>query len=648
MLWFRYLQVYLLPIQMNEMDKRFEELQLNGKLPSPKGVALELLRVTQQDDVSISRVEKVIQLDPALTGQILKLANSAAATRRRPLVSVADAVQHLGLVTVRQIALGFSLLSDYQRGKCHGFDYGKFWSHSLAMGIAGATIARQVDMVAPEECFTLGLLANIGSLALATAYPDEYAALLSSVGTDDAGELRRAEKARFAINHAELTRAMLTDWGIPISFVAALYRHKEPNSPPLDEGSRSAQIAWMLDLANQIGLVCIAEDIQRIGLLPEMFELGEQEGIDKTTLSELTQTIVGQWQEWGKILRVQTYSLPPLASLERASRLTSIESGTVGLQPLHALVVDDTNTMLEMISVVLKDLGHSVRTARDGQEGLDMAIENMPQLLIVDWEMPGLNGIELCRALRATDAGRYVYVMVLTGLSNADLLDEAFAAGADDYLTKPLNLRELAARVRASQRFIELQQHLKRDAEEIRELASELSVVNRRLQEAAMTDVLTGLANRRHAMDRLSQEFTAAKRGNEALSVMIVDIDHFKAINDIHGHDAGDEALRQLAAVFRASVRGEDEVFRFGGEEFLVISRRANVEKAVSVAERLRHAVEKRSFVLGGTIRQITISIGVATYVPKYRGVADLLKAADVALYEAKRTGRNRTKATAT
>jgi two-component system cell cycle response regulator len=190
--------------------------------------------------------------------------------------------------------------------------------------------------------------------------------------------------------------------------------------------------------------------------------------------------------------------------------------------------------------------------------------------------------------------------------------------------------------------MIREQQLLRREQEELRRRLLEVSIANQRAQEAALTDVLTGLYNRRHAMERLAQEWAESERGHRPLCLLALDIDHFKPVNDNYGHDTGDAALRQFADILRAFSRTPDVPCRFGGEEFLLIAPDTPLEGALHLAERIRAAIQNKVLVAEGISLHLTVSIGVAEKSAKYANLDQLIKAADEALYQAKQKGRNR------
>lgn len=628
------------------LETRFEDLKASERLPSPGGVALEIMRLTQREDAGIPEICRALRADPALVGRLIKLANSVKTGTRRPVVAINDAVTRLGLFAVRQISLGFSLMAGTRTGKCAGMDYNAFWSRSLATAIASQAIATHIRIAAPEECFSLGLLARIGTLALASVYPDDFANVLRQADGKNNEEIRALERAQFAVDHDDLTSAMLESWGFPKPFIDAVYHHPDPEGSQLPEGSRQRQISRSLHLASLLGDLCVMDDTQRRRLLPLLYRIGARLAIDEAALGKLTEEIVGEWKEWGALLSIQTGEVPSLTSIQESRAEVPASDGgqeaTGSRYPLRILAVDDDRSTLMVLEKLLTMAGHHVSVAHNGEEGLQQVLRDPPQLIITDWEMPGLDGVKFCRALRETKAGRLMYFIILTGHGNEQRLFEAFDAGADDYMTKPLKPRELVARLRAGQRFIELQQNFIRESEEMRGIAGELAIANRRLQTAAQTDSLTGIPNRYHVLERLDQEFAASLRKDSSLAVLAIDVDHFKAINDAHGHAVGDDVLRLVAKVMRAHCRAEDTVGRIGGEEFLVVCPDTAETDAVKLAERLRVAIEMSVGKASKTIGQVTVSVGVALRTVATGESRVLIARADRALYRAKREGRNR------
>jgi len=316
----------------------------------------------------------------------------------------------------------------------------------------------------------------------------------------------------------------------------------------------------------------------------------------------------------------------------------------------HILVVEDEPSIAEVTRLYLKRAGYRVFPAVDGAEALHILGSEGPQVVITDWTMPEMSGLDLCRAIRSHEGISFTYVIIVTAHQTSDeRLVEAFDAGADDYLSKPYNSKELLARLRAGERIVRLQGELDNRNREVHrynakvEIAnSKLAVANKELKRMATTDELTGLINRREAMTRLADCWTAAMRHGDPLACITLDIDNFKNCNDTYGHAAGDDVLRRTSDALKASTRREEATCRVGGEEFLVICPRSTEAMAAIGAERLRQAVEASKIRYGDVTLRVTISVGVAERTPHMKTPDDLLRAADEALYVAKGRGRNR------
>lgn len=289
--------------------------------------------------------------------------------------------------------------------------------------------------------------------------------------------------------------------------------------------------------------------------------------------------------------------------------------------PKIILVEDDANVSL-MLSRQLQKGGYAVATAATLAEGRELVREPW-DLAILDRHLPDGDGVDLCAELRA--AAPHAYIVMLTSASSDQEKLEGFAGGADDYITKPAQIGELMARIRAGLRIVELQ--------------TALLSTNRRLEELSQTDPLTSLRNRRAFDERLADAFDQAERYNRPLSLALVDLDHFKSINDTHGHDAGDSVLRGVARIIAAGTRQSDFVARVGGEEFAIILPETALFEALQFGEKLRAAVAATDV---GEHR-VTVSVGIAN-VPhsEIPGTSELFRAADQALYRAKQRGRNR------
>ena len=304
--------------------------------------------------------------------------------------------------------------------------------------------------------------------------------------------------------------------------------------------------------------------------------------------------------------------------------------------PARILIVDDHEDNIELLRARLEARGYAIDTARDGEEALARVASVPPDLILLDVMMPRIDGFEVVRRLKANKALPFIPIILQTALDSTEHKVEGLDAGADDYITKPINFAELEARVKSMLRIKRLQ-----DALEERE--RELSEVNRQLLKMAQTDALTGLDNRRYLEERLEEMFGHSRRLKEPLAVVLCDLDRFKSVNDTYGHQAGDVVLKQLARILKQEALEIDRVGRYGVEEFMLMLHVTLLDAAVTIAERVRKAVEAHTFSFDGGTLQRTMSCGVAAWPhPRIEDCDALVKAADDALYVAKETGRNR------
>jgi len=297
---------------------------------------------------------------------------------------------------------------------------------------------------------------------------------------------------------------------------------------------------------------------------------------------------------------------------------------------MKILVAEDDLVTRRMLEAYLSKWGYEVVKASDGQEAWQiLQQEQSPRLAILDWMMPGMDGTSICREVRQLNLQPYVYIILLTARGYKEDIIEGLEAGADEYLTKPFDPYELKARLHSGARIVELQDRLIQAQEALRQ--------------QAMWDPLTNLLNRRATLDFLLAELSRSKREQTPLSLMMLDIDHFKSVNDRFGHLTGDKVLREVARRLRTSARTYDLVGRFGGEEFLVVAPRCRAADSMIQAERLRESVCSPPMALKDTSVAITISVGVTTTRDANQlDIEALLNAADNALYRAKAAGRNR------
>ena len=311
-------------------------------------------------------------------------------------------------------------------------------------------------------------------------------------------------------------------------------------------------------------------------------------------------------------------------------------------EPLKILIVDDDPMTLLSLKKMVENAGKSVFTAENGDDALSLALEALPDMIITDWRMPRVSGIDLCRILRSTTITKHIYIIMLTGKESDEEHIQALEAGADDFVIKPFTPEVLAARMNSGERIIRFQQKISHDHEIIQKYAAKLAAANRKLETMAMTDALTGLPNRRSALNRLKDEVSGSRRHKTPLSCIMIDIDHFKLINDSYGHAIGDRVLKKFADIFSSTARSYDMVSRIGGEEFLVICARSTLAESRQLAERLRQAINSLRLHLDGNTIRATISLGIASWQEDMVSGEEMTKMADRALYRAKQQGRNR------
>jgi two-component system, cell cycle response regulator len=294
---------------------------------------------------------------------------------------------------------------------------------------------------------------------------------------------------------------------------------------------------------------------------------------------------------------------------------------------MQILVADDDRSSRLLVRASLEKLGHDADLVAGGEEAWDLYRASGADVLITDRAMPGMDGLELCRRVRAEPVGGYTYIVLMTGVADRTEVLAAMEAGADDYLTKPVDPFDLQAGLVAAQRITRLHRQLER-------YRSELERLNADLADLARRDALTGLGNRLRLDEDLAQLHWRCTRYAWTYSLAVCDLDHFKRHNDEHGHLAGDEALRQTAAALKATARRGDGVYRYGGEEFVVILPGQDHQHGMAAGERLRVAV--------GESTPVTMSVGVAAFAEGDDDPSAVLRRADEALYRAKEAGRDR------
>jgi two-component system cell cycle response regulator len=317
---------------------------------------------------------------------------------------------------------------------------------------------------------------------------------------------------------------------------------------------------------------------------------------------------------------------------ETTARSSFDTDEVVEAQPSILLVEDEPITRL-MTLRQLQRAGYEVEVVANGAEALAMFKERYFPILITDWDMPELDGVALCKAVRQMPLEGYVYTILLSAREGKAHIIEGLAAGADDYLTKPPDDNELRARLNTGRRILRLERSLR--------------AANQRIHLLSITDALTATYNRRHLMERLPQELERARRYGRPISVVLCDVDYFKKVNDAHGHQAGDEVLKDFAKLLKEATRKDiDWVTRYGGEEFLVVLPETPMAAGMAFAEKARMAIAAYPFKINKGSLNVTSSFGVAGYDSalslKGSDIDHLVACADLCLYRSKEMGRNR------
>ena len=298
-------------------------------------------------------------------------------------------------------------------------------------------------------------------------------------------------------------------------------------------------------------------------------------------------------------------------------------------QPFKVLAVDDSAMYRKLVEHSLLGAGYEVLLAHDGREALGLFAQCQPAVVITDWSMPNLGGLELCRRIRQDFQDCHSHLILLTSNTDKEQVVEGLAAGADDYLTKPFHSGELVARVEVGRRIVELHR--------------QIQAKNRLLEEMALTDALTGLPNRRAIDVWAPRQLSAAARHDFDIWVVMADLDLFKKVNDTYGHDGGDTVLKSFSEILKANTRQSDMCARLGGEEFLVVITHSDKEGVETLVERIRGQFEKNRVKVGTATIAVTASFGISGF----RGTKPtdfdaLVVRADTAMYAAKKNGRNR------
>ncbi|TVQ73622.1 MAG: diguanylate cyclase [Oceanospirillales bacterium] len=604
------------------------------QLPAPKGVALSIMEACQDEDSTLQQISKLVQMDPSLSGHILKMANSAS-TGRRPVVAVPQAIVRVGMKTVGQLAVAFSLIGNESLTHCRAFNHQKYWTRCLLLAVLARSLTKATQIAPPEDIFACGLLARIGVLGLASIYPEAYSEILSKPAT----EQTLLEKEVFGISHNELSLAMMIDFCVPEALAVPTRYHEEPECSGFEPKTRPYIITTVLHLAYCLSEAAISDNGTITTDTSAIQKICSELKFEAGTIDTIFNNSLEEWREWSEIFQLKTDNIPEYQKL----KFETAEQAKSNKVTLHAdfdivkpAIIEDTPVVSSLKSI-LSQLGLACAHCDKTSTAIQLAMNGQANVFFTSQNNHKF--IDLLRGTKQIDDS-YIFV-VLDKLDN-ELETQAYRVGADDVITLNITAKHLHARLQPAIRMLKRYERWRSDQSELSRIARELSLSHRKQEVLALTDQLTELPNRRAAMEVLDKTWKLSLRTQKSFILVILDIDHFKTINDSFGHDIGDEVLKNVASILKKFTRGEDTIARIGGEEFLLISPNMPIREALIAAERLRQSLEITTLSLGDLNINVTTSIGVAMFEKTMQSKEDLIIAADKALYAAKHNGRNR------
>jgi diguanylate cyclase (GGDEF)-like protein len=488
---------------MNQVNKIEEILKGFDKLPTLPGIAMKILELVKDEDTNLKEIADVLSTDPPLSAQVLKFINSPFYGVRTQGTSVPHAVNLLGLNTVKNLALSFSLLRNYRKSNNEDFDYTNFWKESLIGAVSCKLIAEKIIPELSEDAFFLGLIQNIGILALSQCMPEQYSLVVKEKGWTLCS-YHEAENQILGFNHMEVGEYLIRSWGLPETFFTPVGYHHNPE----DLDTKVSEIELLTKVLNLSSLFI------DLNTFP-----------DKKLYLVILEFYI---RRYGFTGRFQTDEI-----------IRQIHEQTMEVFPLFDIRIEEESAYLDMIDAARKEL-------------INLSTDFMHKLL-------------------------------------------------------------------------------------------EQKILIESLREQIIRDALTNLFNYQKFQESLEKEFYRAKRYNLQLSVILADIDHFKAVNDNYGHLAGDYSLKMIAECLKDSIRKSDSAARYGGGEFALILPETGPDSAFIVAERLKDSINSMAISYEDKKISITVSIGIASFDPANDiSKTDLIKKAHYALYQAKKAGRNK------
>lgn len=592
-------------------------------LPSPNAVALELMRLVDRRDVGVFEVCRVAKGDPVLVGKAVRLANSALYSGLRPTAALEDAVMRIGVAALGRLAVGLSLVHSHG-ARLGSFELEPFWRRSLARALVLQQLARRRHALPVSEAFSLGLLAEIGQLGMLAALG---AQALGDTTQD--GDPREWQRKRWGFDQAEASAALLQGWNFPQRLWLALL-------PLAHVHDGQADLTAMVEVAR--GLASALDEQRRLDSLPELWMAALRLGIDEAALLVMLDQMRSDFSALTEVLDMQVSQQQAQQEFVRLRESLGAVVPDEHAPAASVLLAGPGPCAREDLRRALQDEGLNVLAEPDLAAGFERARACLPEAVVLDADHLPFEAVELCRQLREHESARLYLLLLGDSLDAQDLL-HALRAGANDVLPGNASGDMVAAKLRPGLRVVRMIGALERERALAHGRQRELAALNVRLREAAYSDELTGLPNRRALDEFLARAWEDALARGTPLSCVLLDLDHFKLVNDTHGHEVGDRVLRAVARTLQRHSRNDDLLARWGGEEFVLTCPGVEPEVAVVLAERMRDAVQR----MHEGLPAVTLSAGVAqARTAAADPVAQMLRAADGALLQAKRDGRNR------
>ncbi len=593
-------------------------------LPSPNSVALQLMRLVDRRDVGVFEVCRVAKADPVLVGKAVQLANSALYAGLRPTAAIEDAVMRIGVAALARLAVGLSLVH------VHGTQFGgvelePYWRRSLARALVLQQLARRRHALPVSEAFSLGLLAEIGQLGMLAALGPE------ALGDAQTGsrQLLDQQRRRWGFDQAEVSAALLQTWNFPQRLWLSLL-------PQGHTQQDHSELAAMVDLARALAAALDRRNALRE--LPGLWTGALRLGLDEAALLQLVEQLRGDFADLAAILQLQLSHQQARQEFDSLRESLGTPVPDDHGQPAVVLLAGAQASAREDLRRALLDAGMTVLVEPDLGAGFERARSSLPEAVVLGADELPMEAVELCRQLREHEGPRLYLLLLGDSLGAEDLL-RALRAGANDVLPAAAPADMVAAKLRPGVRVVRLINGLERERALAHGRQRELASLNARLREAAYSDELTGLPNRRALDEFVARAWEDALARGRPLSCVLLDLDHFKLVNDTHGHDVGDRVLRSVARELQRHGRSDDLLARWGGEELVLVCPGVEPHAAAALAERMRAAVQE----LREDLPAVTLSGGVAqASASEPDAVGAMLRAADRALLRAKREGRNR------